>query len=87
MTTIAERMGVTKSERRRLWDYECALCGQRLAREGCGAIYAPRCTPQQMHERRQKVLAELRSKRKRRGGAACTMDALVRRAPGEGGGA
>ena len=64
-STIAERMGVTKSERRRLWDFECGLCSQKLARETCSAIWAPRCTEEQMRDRRRRCLAAPRGRRGR----------------------
>ena len=59
MTTIAERMGITKAQIRKLRRYECAWCTQSLARETCGAIW-DRCTEAVRAKRRKECLRDLR---------------------------
>jgi hypothetical protein len=43
----------------------CALCEQRLDRNSCGAIWPPRCTPEQIEIRRQAALAQYRQRHRK----------------------
>jgi hypothetical protein len=56
---------LTRLERRYLSRRICWLCDQRLDRTVCLAFHEPRCTREQMHERRLKCLEHYRPRQRR----------------------
>jgi hypothetical protein len=50
---------LTRNERRYRSRLSCMLCEQRLDRSSCGAVWPPRCTPEQMEARRQAALSSM----------------------------
>jgi len=47
---------MTKNEKRYLSKRECGWCGQTLDRDGCGGIYGPACSSDELKKRRDDCL-------------------------------